>query len=226
MEEKVESWISTRTSRIVFVGRVGTRPRQDIKSQAPSKAVANTDVEELAASSIWKKENRRLGKQRTQPFITICASDLAWLFQRNDKVISKGSSFLFSNSLSLFRGFPTCRHAFSDLHFYGQSVQLFRQLIICPSIAFSWDVSHRINNLEKTTPHKSKKEEDENYTETKNSFQTHKQSMHFFCLLYHRKPTLGIVCRTASHAPGTSRMTHTTFAVGLIGDIQLTANCR
>ena len=129
MEEKVESWISTRTSRIVFVCRVGKRPRQDIKSQAPSKAVANTDVEELAASSIWKKENRRLGKQRTQLFITICASDLAWLFQRNDKVISKGSSFLFSNSLSLFRGFPNCRHAFSDLHFYGPSVRLFRQLI-------------------------------------------------------------------------------------------------
>ena len=182
MEEKVESWISTRTSRIVFVCRVGKRPRQDIKSQAPSKAVANTDVEELAASSIWKKENRRLGKQRTQPFITIRASDLAWLFQRNDKVISKGSSFLFSNSLSLFRGFPTCRHAFSDLHFYGPSVQLFRQLIICPSIAFSWDVSHRVNNLEKTTPHKSKKEEDENYTELNKKLFSNPQAIHALLL--------------------------------------------
>ena len=220
MEEKVESWISTRTSRIVFVCRVGKRPRQDIKCQAPSKAVANTDVEELAASSIWKKENRRLGKQRTQPFITICASDLAWLFQRNDKVTARDRLFFFQ---TLSRSFVAFRPA--GINFYGPSVQLFRQLIICPSVAFSWDVSHRINNLEKTTPHKSKKEEDENYTETKNSFQTHKQSMHFFCLLYHRKPTIGIVCRTASHAPGTSRVTHTTFAVGLLGDIQLTANC-
>ena len=63
--------------------RVGERPGQDIET--PSRfggSVADTVVEELAASCIREKENERFGKRRTQPVITICASDLDWLLHR------------------------------------------------------------------------------------------------------------------------------------------------
>ena len=63
--------------------QVGERPRQDIGTPSRfGRSVADTVVEELAASCISKKESERFGKRRTQPVITVCASDLAWLLQR------------------------------------------------------------------------------------------------------------------------------------------------
>ena len=53
MEERWKAELPrARQLRIALVCRVGKRPRQDIETRAPSRAVANNDVEELAASSI------------------------------------------------------------------------------------------------------------------------------------------------------------------------------
>ena len=68
------------TSRIVFVCRVGERPRQDIETPSRfGRSVADTVAEELAASWHLKKRKRTLRKaENAAGCITICASDLAW----------------------------------------------------------------------------------------------------------------------------------------------------
>ena len=244
------------TSRIVFVCRVGERPRQDIETPSRfGRSVADTVVEELAASGIWKKKkNERFGKRRTQPVITNCASDLAWLLQRfvfkvrivwqsyQQGIVLFSLSLSFSLSLLLSLSWLSYLLACMQwLRFYGPSVQPPANLSFAPpSLSLLLTFFQRMNNLEKTNPHKSKKDDetwrwlgqpmpkrrsDTNLlvpwevvvmmkiiiTETKD--RTHKQSMRFFCLLFYRKPTLSKVC-WASRAPVTSLVTHTRFAVG------------
>ena len=160
------------TSRIVFVCRVGERPGQDIETPSSfGGSVADTVVEELAASCIWEKENERYGKRRTQPVITICASDLDWLLQRfvlkvrivwqsyQQGIVLFSLSLSLSLSPSLYLGFPTCRHACSDWNFMDQ-VFSFPLTYHLPLRHFLFTFFQRMNNLDKTNPHKSKKDDD------------------------------------------------------------------
>ena len=130
------------TSRIVFVCRVCERPRQDIETPSRfGRSVADTVVEELAASCIWKKENERFGKRRTQPVSTICASDLAWLLQRfvfkvrivwqsyQQGIVLFSLSLSHSFSLYWLSYLPACMQW---LRFYGPSVQLPANLSFVP----------------------------------------------------------------------------------------------
>ena len=160
------------TSRIVFVCRVGERPGQDIETPSRfggSVADVDTVVEELAASCIWEKENERFGKRRTQPVITICASDLDWLLQRfvlkvrivwqsyqQGIVLFSLSLSLSLSSLSWLSYLPACMQW---LKFYWPSVQLPANLSFAPP-SLSLTFFQRMNNLDKTNPHKSKKDDD------------------------------------------------------------------
>ena len=173
-----------------------------------------------------KKKNERFGKRRTQPVITNCASDLAWLLQRfvfkvrivwqsyQQGIILFSLSLFLSLSLSpsLSLGFPTCWHACSDWDFMDQvfSLPLTYHLPL-RHFLFSWHFSKEWTTWKKQIHTRAKKMMKIIITETKD--RTHKQSMRFFCLLFYRKPTLSEVC-WASRAPVTSLVTHTRFAVG------------
>ena len=189
--------------------------------------MADTVVEELAASCIWKKENERFGKRRTQPVITFCASDLAWLLQRfvfsKVRIVWQSYQqgivlFLLSLSLSLSLSLLLSILAFLPAGLHAV-IEIFMDQVFSFPLTYHLPLRHflltffqRMNNLEKANPHKSKKD-DENYIHRNKKDRTHKQAMRFFCLLFYRKPTLSHEVCWASQAPVTSLVTHTRIAV-------------